>query len=332
MGLITLQNPPSLRAWASVGGKWEKEGPLGSMIDFSDESDKFGQPTWEKSESKMQNTALKLALMKEKIQPSDIGAVFAGDLLNQCTSSTYGLLDFDLPYFGLYGACSTCAEGLMLAAMTTSAGYYSRAAVVSSSHFCPAERQFRTPLEHGAQRAPTSQRTVTGAGAFIIDANCGTTRITQVMAGKIVDSGISDVNNMGAAMAPAAIASMSEYFTASGTKPADFDLILTGDLAREGSEIFCEFMNKRGFDMAGVHKDGGKIIFDENKQDVQAGGSGCGCCAVVLAADILPRLVSGELKNVLFMATGALMSPTSIQQGENILGIAHIVRLEGGNP
>lgn len=323
---------------ASVVGKVEHEGPLGDLFDLHDDSDRFGQSTWEQAESEMQRRALSLAIKKASVKASDIGAIFAGDLLNQCVGAAYGLMDFSAPYFGLYGACSTSAEALMLSALTVSGGAFELAAAVTSSHNCSAERQFRTPIEYGGQRPPSAQWTVTGAGAFIVTSDCDTSpficqnspAITHVMPGIVVDKGINDANNMGGAMAPAAIDTLTRFFKATGSEPKDFDLILTGDLGRVGGEILVSMMKADGYDLSGVYNDCGLIIYDGIKHpDVNSGGSGCGCAATVLAASVLPRLMRGELDDVLFIATGAMMSTSSLQQGLTIPGIAHLVRFKG---
>ena len=321
----------AILAASSAVGKKEKEGPLGDLFDFSDPTDRFGQKTWERSESEMQRIVFSGAAGKLGIGEEDIDAVFAGDLLNQCVGSAYGLLQFDIPYFGLYGACSTCAEGLTLAAMTVSAGLYRRAASVTSSHNASAERQYRNPLEYGGQRPPTAQWTVTGAGAFIVGKACGdaSALIADVMPGVVVEKGIKDAANMGAAMAPAAADTVLRYLDENGKKPADFDLIVTGDLGFEGNSILHDLLAVAGAETArtGLLTDCGMMIFDRERQDVHSGGSGCGCSAAVLAAYLLPRLKSGMLKNILFIGTGAMMSPPSTKQGEAIPAVAHLVHL-----
>ena len=285
--------------------------------------------TWEKSESEMQRIALDGVLGKSGIVISEIGAIFAGDLLNQCTGSGYGLAGFDAPFFGLYGACSTCAEALILASLLVDSKKLTRAAAVCSSHNCSAERQFRFPLEYGGQRTPSAQWTVTGAAAFIVghkDGACA--RITEVLPGIVVDKGISDVSNMGAAMAPAAIDTITRYFNESGAAVSDIDAIVTGDLGYEGSSILNEMLKKDGLDITKVHYDCGLMIYDRQRQDMHAGGSGCGCSGSVLAAHFLEKIKSGEIKNMLFIATGAMMSPSSVLQGLSIPSIAHLVKIE----
>ena len=315
----------SFVAAASVVGKYEHEGPLGDCFDLHDSTDKFGMNTWERAESEMQRIAFNTALAKASAKEREIDALFAGDLLNQCTGSSYGLLDFDIPYFGLYGACSTAAESIMVAASFVSARYITNAAAVTSSHYCSAERQYRTPLEYGAQRSPTAQWTVTGAGAFILGSG-GRAKICEAMAGIVVEKGINDASNMGAAMAPAVVSTLVRYFSESGHEIEDFDLIVTGDLGYEGSSLLCELMSAQGQDIRGRHTDGGILIYSRD-QDKHAGGSGCGCSAVVLASYLLPRIESGELRRILFIGTGAMMSPASLQQGQAIPGIAHLVAI-----
>ena len=314
-------------ASASAVGKCESQGPIGDCFDIHDNTDRFGKSTWEKAESEMQRLALGTALSKQKLAEDDIDALFAGDLLNQCVGSSYGLVDFDIPYFGLYGACSTAIEGIILAATLCSTDQVKRCAVVTSSHNSAAERQYRSPIEYGGQRPPTAQWTVTGSGAFIIEHNTDI-EIVEAMPGIVVDKGISDANNMGAAMAPAAISTLTRYFKASNTTPDDFDLILTGDLGWEGGSILCELMQVEGYDIRKKYNDGGMLIYDRERQDMHAGGSGCGCSAVVLASYILPKLARGELSDILVIGTGAMMSPSSVLQGESIPAVAHLVRIK----
>ena len=317
---------------SSVVGNDEREGPLGECFDICDPTDKFGMSTWELAESEMQRLAFNTALARLSRDERDVDALFAGDLLNQCVSSAYGLLDFDIPYFGLYGACSTAIESIILASSMVNAGYFGTAAAVTSSHYCSAERQYRTPIEYGAQRAPTAQWTVTGAGAFMICRE-GRVRVCEALAGIVVEMGISDASNMGAAMAPAAADTLRRYFSESRRSPEDFDMIVTGDLGREGGDILCELLLSDGIDIRKNHRDCGVMIYDIERQDKHAGGSGCGCSAVVLASYLIPRLEHGELRNILVVGTGAMMSPASIQQGQAIPAIAHLVALsskEGG--
>ena len=318
---------------SSIVGKHESDGPLGELFDLCDRTDRFGAKTWEQAEGPMQKRAFERLLSKSGIEIADIGMLFAGDLQNQCVGSSYGLLDFDVPYIGLYGACSTAVEGLMLSAMTCSAGYCDSCVAVTSSHNLAAERQYRSPIEYGAQRSPTAQWTVTGAAAFAVNghpkSNTGV-RITQVMPGIVVEKGINDASNMGAAMAPAAADTIFSYFKESGLAPSDLDAIITGDLGVEGGSILCELLSSAGLDIRSVYNDCGTMIYDRLRQDKHAGGSGCGCSAVVLAAYLLPRLMSGRIKRMLLVGTGAMMSPTSIQQGQAIPAVGHLIRLEYG--
>lgn len=317
---------PSIVAHATAVGNKEHCGPLGDYFDFHDKSDRFGQNTWELSEGEMQHIALSLALKKAKLDANQLDAIFAGDLINQCSSSHYGLLDLTVPFFGLYGACSTSAEGLILATLYWNATDAKTVAVVTSSHNCSSERQFRYPVEYGGQRPPTAQWTVTGSGAFLLGEGEGA-YITELLPGISVDQGINDPLNMGAAMAPAVIDTLTRYFEVSEMKPTDFDAIFTGDLGREGHEIVIDKMKQRGIELKENYYDCGLLIYDCDKQDVHAGGSGCGCSASVLSAYILPKLERGEYRDILYIATGALMSPMIVQQGQSIPGIAHLVRI-----
>ena len=310
---------------ASVVGKSEYDGPLGEYFDIHDPTDKFGRKTWEQAESEMQRLAFNTALSKLSVSERSIDAIFAGDLLNQCVGSSYGLLDFDIPYFGLYGACSTAVEGIMLASACVSAGYFNRAAAVTSSHYCAAERQYRSPIEYGAQRSPTAQWTVTGAGAFMISEG-GKVKISEGLPGIVIEKGITDASNMGAAMAPAAADTILRYFSSSGYSPHDFDMIVTGDLGKEGGSILCELLHSEGLDIKHRYADCGTLIYDCKLQDKHAGGSGCGCSAVVLASYLLPLLENGDLSDILLIGTGAMMSPSSIQQGFSIPAVAHLLR------
>ena len=322
-----LACPPSLLSFANVVGKKEGEGPLAACFDYVDTDDAFGASTWEQSERAMQQKALTLALEKAGPGEGQLDWLFAGDLLNQCISSSFAARDQKCPFFGLYGACSTMAESLCLAGMFVDAKLASRCLAVTSSHFCSAERQFRFPLEYGGQRTPTAQWTVTGSGACVVAGKDRPPYLRAVTVGTVEDLGVTDINNMGAAMAPAAAKTLCQFFNDTGAKPEDFDLILTGDLGFVGSRLFERLMQAQGCPIAGRHNDCGLMIYDRLRQDVHAGGSGCGCAASVLCSFILPQIACQRLKNVLFMATGALMSPTSVQQGESIPGIAHLLHL-----
>lgn len=334
MGKSLINLNSAIISAASVVGKKEHDGPLGSYFDMHDEEDRFGQKTWERAEAEMQRLAANIALSKCGMEEKDINAIFAGDLINQCTSSAYGLLEYNVPFFGLYGACSTAIEGLILSSIMTTSGIYERCLSVTSSHNCSAERQFRTPLEYGAQRAPTAQWTVTGAGAFITENadsknSCRKARIIEAMPGISVEKGIRDAGNMGAAMAPAALDTLLRYFDESGTSPEDFDVIVTGDLGYEGISILTDLLLAQGIDVGTRLNDCGMMMFSRETQDTHAGGSGCGCSASVLGSYLLPKLECGEIGDMLIMGTGALMSPDSIKQGLGIPGIAHLIRIKG---
>ena len=316
-----------LSAASVVGGK-EFEGPLGALFDFHDPSDRFGQKTFERSEGEMQRLVLASAMSKLGVGVNEVDALFAGDLMNQCVSSAYGLLEYDIPYFGLYGACSTAAEGLMLASVLVSRGIADIAAAVTSSHNSAAERQYRNPIEYGGQRTPTAQWTVTGSGAFIVGRSGDAfAEVAEAFPGIVVEKGMTDAANMGAAMAPAAADTLLNYFEASGSSPDDYDMMISGDLGREGLLILGELLAAWGVDASGKLADCGLMIYDLDAQDVHAGGSGCGCSASVLAASILPKLKRGELRNILFYGTGAMMSPSSLKQGLAIPAVAHLLHL-----
>ena len=324
-GIIKFKNAPTVISSYNVVGEKEFRGPLGSSFDEHCDDGKFGKESWEQAEGEMQRLALSGAIKKAEISDTDIDILLSGDLLNQCVGSSYGLLDFDIPYIGLYGACSTCALGISLGASLCSGGIARTCAAVTSSHFCSSERQFRFPLEYAGQRTPTAQWTVTGAGAYVIGSGGGI-KIPEIMLGKSVDMGINDISNMGAAMAPSTVDTLKRYFNESELKPSDFDLILTGDLGYEGSEILKELLLEGGIDIRANHNDCGLMIFDRSSQDVHAGGSGCGCSASVLSSTVLKQMQSGTLKNVRFIGTGALMNAMTIFQGQSIPAISHLVR------
>ncbi len=329
LGTIELDTAPAVIANACVAGKMEGEGPLGTSFDAVEEDAYCGEKTWEMAESHLVQRAFDLALEKARLQPQSLDLLFAGDLLNQCIGTGYGLRETQVPYLGLYGACSTMAEGLLLASLAVDGDYAMRAAAVTSSHFCSAERQFRFPLEYGGQRPPTAQWTVTGAGAVILAQKTGPgIRVTHVTPGKILDAGVTDANNMGAAMAPAAYETIRTHLSDRGLGPRDFDLIVTGDLGSVGGGILIDWFRKDGLELTPVYADCGMLIFDPQTQDVHAGGSGCGCSASVLCGHLLNGMRKGSWKRILFTATGALMSTTASQQGQSIPAIAHSVCLE----
>ena len=329
---IALEKEIRILSSAAAVGKKEGEGPLKNEFDLVFEDDRLGQDSWEKAESELLSMAVKKALANGGTEKNEVDAIFCGDLLDQCIGSSFSMRGFSRPVCGLYGACSTMALSLCVAALAIETGGFQNCIAATSSHFCSAERQFRFPLEYGGQRTPTSQWTVTGAGAALLSKseNKNLPQIEKIHIGTICDLGITDANNMGAAMAPAAKKTVADFLHDTGTVPKDYDLILTGDLGQVGSELLKELLLKEdGIDISPVHNDCGLLIFDRRAQDVHAGGSGCGCSASVLCSYILSRIKSGMLKNVLFVATGALMSPTSSLQGESIPGIAHAVLISG---
>jgi stage V sporulation protein AD len=324
---ISFIESPTIIGYGAVVGKKESQGPLSKSFKKVHYDSRAGQKTWEKAEAKFQQDAFTSAMEMSGTHPQDIDYIFAGDLLNQLISSSYSMRAFNIPYLGQYGACSTMAQGLIMSAIAVAGGAANTAGVVTSSHFCTAERQYRYPLEYGGVRPQTAQWTVTGAGSAIISNNKKGIKILSATVGKIVDKGVTDLNNMGAAMAPAAADTLINFFKDTLTTPDDYDKIFTGDLGQVGTEIFHELTANQGYSVKERHNDCGLMIFDRNTQDVHAGGSGCGCGASVLCGNILPLMNDGKLKNILFMATGALMSPTSSQQGESIPSVAHLVHL-----
>lgn len=323
---VALATPPSVLSFANIGGKFEGQGPLAAWFDETDPDSFFGEKTWEKAESAMQKRVLNRALEKAGLKPGDLDCIFAGDLLNQCIGSSFGLREFGIPFYGLYGACSTMGESLSLAALLIDGGFAQMVAAMTSSHFCTAERQYRMPVPYGNQRTPTAQWTATAAGCTILSAQGDGPYITHVTCGKIVDKGIADANNMGAAMAPAAYDTLSAFFRDTGTKPAEYDLIITGDLGELGHAIVQDFFQKDGVELANF-QDCGMLLYDRENQDMHAGASGCGCSASVLNGYLLTGLQQGKWKKILFAPTGALLSPTSSFQGESIPSICHAVCL-----
>lgn len=325
--LLRLRRPPSVTAWSSTVGKKEGEGPMGSCFDLVEQDSHFGKETWEQAESELQRRTFDLLMQKAQCTEEDIACLFAGDLINQCTSSTYALRHLDIPYYGIFGACSTFAEGLQLAAIAVSGMELPRAAVLTSSHFSSAERQFRFPLSYGGQRTPNAQWTCTAAGAVMLGQTDQPPYIRGILPGRIRDIGITDASNMGAAMAPAAADTIARYLSATRTRPSDFDAIITGDLGIVGSRLLMQLMEQNGYELRGIHRDCGVMMFDGQKQDTHAGGSGCGCSASILCGYFLPRVQRGEMRNILYAATGALLSPMICEQGESIPGICHAVHI-----
>lgn len=326
-GTVVFSEKPQVLSHAAVAGKKEGEGPLRREFDKVFTSDTCGESTWEKAESRLITEAFSAALQKANLPPSAVEAVFAGDLLNQCIASTFGLREFSLPFLGQFGACSTMAQTLLCAATFVDSGAATVCLAATSSHFCTAERQFRFPLEYGGQRTPTSQWTATAAGAALVGRGDGGVKIVDGCIGRVVDLGVTDMNNMGAAMAPAAADTLARYFRDTNTSPADYELIVTGDLSAVGGALLRKLLKAEGFDLGNRYTDCGLLLYNRQTQDVHAGGSGCGCSAGVLCGHLLNRFDRGELHEMLFVGTGALMSPTSCQQGESIPGVAHLVHL-----
>ena len=322
------ERPAYIINWASVAGKKEKEGPLGHLFDITSTDTKFGEKTWEQAEKRMQQIALETLIDKSKLQKEDIDLVFSGDLLNQCIGSSFTLRNTGLPHLGLYGACSTMAESLLLASMTVGGGYADRVIAMTSSHFASSERQYRFPLGYGGQRTPTAQWTVTGSGAALVTSSEGSIQVTAATIGTVTDLGITDANNMGAAMAPAAFDTIRAHLDDFHAAPEDFDLIVTGDLGTLGKEVLIHLFRREGISVGGKLTDCGNLVFDEEKQDVHCGGSGCGCSGITLCSELLSKLQSGKLKKILFCGTGALLSPTSTQQSLPIPGICHAVCIQ----
>ncbi len=327
---FVLKNPPVITCWASVAGKKEAQGPLGNTFDVTQSDSYFGQKTWEQAEKKMQQLALQTLARKAGIMQQEFGLVFSGDLLNQCIGSSFTLRNTGIPHLGLYGACSTMAESLLLASMAVDGGYFDRVVAMTSSHFASSERQYRFPLGYGGQRTPTAQWTVTGAGAALLCTQGKGPRITACTVGTVTDLGIKDANNMGAAMAPAALATIRAHFEDLGVSADDYDLIVTGDLGQLGKDLLLSMAQREGLCLGGKLSDCGTLVFDQLKQDVHSGGSGCGCSAITLCGYLLEQLRTGKLRRMLLCGTGALLSPTSTQQGLPVPGVCHAVSIMGG--
>ena len=331
--IIEFNNKPIVDCWASVAGKKEGAGPLGKEFDIVLSDDRCGLDTWEKAESHIQKIAVGLVLDKSGHKSEDIDGIFAGDLINQCTGSAFGIREFGIPYFGVYGACSTSVLAMINAAVYVDSAKMDYAISSTSSHFCSAEKQFRFPLEYGGQRPPTAQWTVTGAGAALITSKSAKNVpvIERAILGKMVDKNITDANNMGAAMAPAAADTIATFLTQTHTSPDQYDRIITGDLGKVGSALLYELLEKEySINIRDKHDDTGLMMYYMDKQDVHAGASGCGCCGSVLCSKILNELASGKMHRVLVVATGALLSAVSPFQGESIPGIAHGILLTDG--
>lgn len=327
---FVFEDPPVITTWASIAGKKEAEGPLCKYFDVTSDDPHFGQATWEQGEKRMQQIALETLAKKAGIDMQEFGLVFSGDLLNQCIGSSFSLRNMGIPHLGLYGACSTMAESLLLASMAVGGGFSDKVVAMTSSHFASSERQYRFPLGYGGQRTPTAQWTVTGSGAALVCKNGHGVKITACTVGTVTDLGITDANNMGAAMAPAALATIQAHFRDLNVTCDDYDLIVTGDLGQLGKEILLTLGQRAGTNLGGKLTDCGTLVFDLLAQDVHSGGSGCGCSAITLCSYLLNKLQSGKLKKILFCGTGALLSPTSTQQGLPIPGVCHAVAISGG--
>ena len=328
---ISLQESVYIRNSASVVGTKEGEGPLAELFDMVGENDLFGCETWEEAESNLQKDAVYLALGKAKLKQEEITYIFAGDLLGQSIATSFGIASYEIPLFGVYGACSTCGESMALGAMAIAGGFAENVVCVTSSHFASAEKEFRFPLEYGNQRPLSASWTVTGSGAFILGKEPGDqprARICGMTVGKIVDYGLKDSMNMGACMAPAAADTIEQHFKDFNSKPEDYDHIITGDLGYVGQTVLVDLLRDRGYDISAVHMDCGIEIYDRNAQDTHSGGSGCGCCAVTLSAYVLKKIEEHEWKKVLLVPTGALLSKTSFNEGQTIPGIAHGIIIE----
>ena len=327
---FVLTQPPVITHWASVAGKKEAEGPLAGTFDLRISDPYFGQKTWEQGEKRMQQIALETLAKKAKMQQTEFDLVFSGDLLNQCIGSSFTLRNTGIPHLGLYGACSTMAESLLLSALTVGGGFADKVVAMTSSHFASSERQYRFPLGYGGQRTPTAQWTVTGSGAALVCAEGNGPKIEACTIGTVTDLGIKDANNMGAAMAPAALSTIKAHFNDLNRSVDDYDLIVTGDLGQVGKESLLALARLEGMSLGGKLEDCGTLVFDRKNQDVHAGGSGCGCSAITLCGHLLSQLEKGKLKRILFCGTGALLSPTSTQQGLPIPGVCHAVAISGG--
>lgn len=324
---IFFKKPPVILGTGSVAGKKESEGPIGSYFDVVAEDNVLGEKTWEKAESAFAKRAASEAFSNSGVSPDKIQYLFGGDLLNQCTGTSYGIRDFGIPFIGLYGACSTMALGMSMAASFIDGGYADFCAAITSSHFCSAEKQFRFPLEYGGQRPPGAQWTVTGSACAVLGAEGSGPVIEGVTHGKIVDMGITDANNMGAAMAPAAVDTLITHFHDTGRKPEFYDLIVSGDLGLVGKSVVIDMLGQAGYDMSQNYNDCGLIIFDREKQDTHSGGSGCACAGLTFCGYLYKLLRKKQLNRILFMATGALQSTLSVQQGESMPGVAHAVSI-----
>lgn len=327
---VLLYNKPKIISSAGVVGKKEGDGPLGKEFDKIFEDGRMNESSWEKAESALQKAAIETAFEKAQLTPEESDMLFAGDLLGQSMGTTFGVRELGIPFAGLYGACSTMALSLGMAGIFVNCGAAEIAVAATSSHFCSAERQFRLPLEYGGQRPPQAQWTATAAGAAIVDLKGKGPIIESMTFGRICDYGVTDANNMGAAMAPAAADTISALLNETGQRVQDFDLFVTGDLGAIGSKLLVDLLKEEHrIDLKGKHKDCGTMIYRIDEQDVNSGGSGCGCSASVICTHFMKKLISGEINRMVFIGTGALLSTVSSQQGETIPTIAHAVVLRG---
>ncbi len=327
---VKLENRVHLESGASIVGPKEGEGPWGALYDQVLSDDMWGETSWEKAETKMFYESVRMAMEKGKMKPEDIDFILGGDLLNQLIATSFAVRRMDIPFLGLYGACSTIAESIAIGSMLIDGGFARRAVCCATSHFSTAERQFRFPLEMGTQRTPTAQRTVTGAGAIVLGTQATKTPyVSAITVGKVVDFGVKDANNMGAAMAPAACDTILSHLNDTNTTPDDYSAIITGDLGLYGLKMLMDLLQKAGINTQGRFRDCGAEFFSLD-QDVHAGGSGCGCCATTLCSRLLPDLMEQKLQRILLVATGALLSTVSAMQGESIPCIAHAICIERG--
>lgn len=328
---IKFKNKPRIVGNYSIVGPKEGEGPFGKMFDYVMEDDFYGEKTYEKAERKMLEHAIFGATEKAGLTAKKIDMLICGDLLNQIITSSYAARVFDVSYLGIFSACSAMALSLGIGSAMIDSGYFDNVACATSSHFSTAERQFRFPLELGNQRPPTAQWTCTASGCSIVSKEGNGPYVDSITFGKVMDFGVTDVNNMGAAMAPAAMETLISVFEDTNTTPGDYDLIVTGDLGKLGSEILIDLMESQGYKLGTNYGDCGQMMF-YHKQNVLMGGSGCGCSASIFNSYIVERLKTGQLKNVLYVATGALLSTTACQQGETIPGIAHAIVVKSAPP
>lgn len=325
---VKLENNPTIIATSSIVGPKEGEGPLKDYFDIILEDDLFGEKSWELAESKMVETVMQNAVKKAGKKLEDVNYMIGGDLINQIIPASFAARELGVPFLGIYGACSTMSEGLCLGAMIVDGGFADLVLAGTSSHYCTAERQFRYPLELGNQKPMTAQRTVTGSGSVLLQPNGKGPKIKYLTVGKVIDKGIDDGNNMGAAMAPAAIDTIYSYFNDTKDDPNSFDVIATGDLGTLGKQITEDLLKQKGIDISKVFTDCGIEIYNLKEQDVHCGGSGCGCSAAVFTSYIYDKLVKKEFKKVMLVSTGALLSPTSTLQKQTIPCVAHAVIIE----